>query len=446
MARPMQQTINCPRCGQPFGAILEQIIDAGLDPTAKERLVSGRVNLVSCPHCGYQGMVSTPLMYHDPEKKMAIVHMPMELNLSTEERERLIGEMTQVVMHNLPEDAPRGYLLQPGTALTVQGLVEQVLEAEGITREMLDAERRKIELIDQLTQAPSGEVDNLIEENQDLVDMTFLQLLTAAAESFSQNGQNRQSLRLLNVRSKLMETTEAGRELQAQEEAVMEATRELQGLGEQPTREQFVDLLVNAAGNPAKREALAMMGRNLLDYQTFELFSERVDQADGEQKEQLTQARERMLEIAAEYERQSQAMVQQAVGTLRTLLSANDVEAAVEQNLDRIDQTFLAVLQANLEEARRTGQVEVSSKLKRIRDKVLSLVQQSTPPEVLLINDLLGAETDDQARELLRERRDMLSPDLVAVLGEVAEQLREMGRDAEAQRLVMLQAEAETLV
>lgn len=446
MARPMQQTINCPRCGQPFGAILEQIIDAGLDPTAKERLISGRVNLVSCPHCGYQGMVSTPLMYHDPEKQMAIIHMPMELNLSTEERERFIGEMTQAVMRNLPEDAPRGYLLQPGTALTMQGLVEHVLEAEGITREMLDAERRKIELIDELTRAPSEDVDRLIEENQDLVDMTFLQLLTAAAQSYSQNGQSRQSLRLLNLRSKLMETTEAGRELQAQEEAVMEATRELQGLGEQATRDQFVDLLVNAAGNATKLEALAMMGRGLLDYQTFELFSQRVDQAEGEQKEQLSRARERMLEIAAEYERQSQAVVEQAVNTLRTLLSASDVEAAVEQNLDRIDQTFLAVLQANLEEARRSGQVEVSSKLKQIRDKVLQIVQQSTPPEVLLINELLGTETDEQARELLRERRDLLSPDFVAVLGEVAEQLREMGREAEAERILLLQAEAETLV
>lgn len=446
MARPMQQTINCPRCGQPFGAILEQIIDAGLDPTAKERLISGRVNLVSCPHCGYQGMVSTPLMYHDPEKQMAIIHMPMELNLSTEERERFIGELTQAVMRNLPEDAPRGYLLQPGTALTMQGLVEHVLEAEGITREMLDAERRKIELIDELTRAPSEDVDRLIEENQDLVDMTFLQLLTAAAQSYSQNGQSRQSLRLLNLRSKLMETTEAGRELQAQEEAVMEATRELQGLGEQATRDQFVDLLVNAAGNTTKLEALAMMGRGLLDYQTFELFSQRVDQAEGEQKEQLSRARERMLEIAAEYERQSQAVIQQAVNTLRTLLSASDVEAAVEQNLDRIDQTFLAVLQANLEEARRSGQVEVSSKLKQIRDKVLQIVQQSTPPEVLLINELLGTETDEQARELLRERRDLLSPDFVAVLGEVAEQLREMGREAEAERILLLQAEAETLV
>src|SRR5690606_3178977 len=99
-----------------------------------------------------------------------------------------------------------------------------------------------------------------------------------------------------------------------------------------------------------------------------------------------------------------------------------------------------------LEEARRSGQVEVSSKLKQIRDKVLQIVQQPTPPEGLLINELLVTEADEQARELLRERREPLSPDFVAVLGEVAEQLREMGGEAEAAGILLLQAEAETLV
>jgi len=73
--------MSCPSCRQPFGAILEQILDVGIDPSAKERLLSGRINLITCPFCGYRGMVGTPLMYHDPAKKLAIVYVPMELNL-----------------------------------------------------------------------------------------------------------------------------------------------------------------------------------------------------------------------------------------------------------------------------------------------------------------------------------------------------------------------------
>ena len=150
MARPAPTTINCPVCGQPFNAIVEQIIDVGHDPTSKERLLSGRVNVITCPHCGYQGMVGSPMVYHDPEKSLAIIHVPMELGLEQTEREKIIGDMTNAVMRALPEDAPKGYLLQPQIALTMQGLIDQVLEADGITREVIDEQLRKVELIDEL--------------------------------------------------------------------------------------------------------------------------------------------------------------------------------------------------------------------------------------------------------------------------------------------------------
>jgi hypothetical protein len=450
MARPMQQTINCPQCGQPFNAILEQILDVGRDPSARDRLLSGRVNVVTCPHCGFQGIVSTPLMYHDPEKQLAIVYVPMQLNLGQEDREKLIGDMTNAVMRGMPDDAPKGYLLQPATALTLQGLTEQVLEAEGITREMIDAERRKIELIDRLAEAKKDEVDGLIEENQDLIDATFLELLRAAGQAAGQSGDNRTSLRLLNLRSRLMETTEAGQELKAREEAIVEASRELQALGVEGqgiTREQFVDLLVKAAGNPAKVEAYGVLGRNLLDYRTFQLLSEQAEKAESEEKaEQIREARETLLEIAAEFEEQSRAVIERAANTLRMLLQAEDVEGAVRANLDRIDETFLAVLQANLEEARNSGQVEVSSRLKRIRDEVLRLMQQAAPPEIRLINDLLSAESDEAAIALLNERSDELSPDILSVFEDLIHQLRGAGNEGAADRLEVLRAEAANIV
>lgn len=446
MVRPIQRTVNCPNCGQPFNAILEQIIDTGVDPTAKERLLSGRVNLVSCPHCGFQGMISTPLMYHDPEHQLAIVYVPMELNLPQEERERMIGDMTNTVMRSMPEDAPKGYLLQPGTALTLQGLIDQVLEAEGITPEMIDAERRKVELIDQLAEAKTDEVQQLIEDNQDIIDLTFLQLLTAAAQSASQADESRLALRLLNIRSQLMETTEAGREMKAQEQAIVEANEELRALGDNITREKFVDLLVKAAGNPAKLDAFAALGRPLLDYNTFQLLSERIDSADSEEAQQLSEARDHLLEINAEYERQSQAALEEAVNTLRQILQAEDMNAAIQANLNRIDQTFMMVLRANIEEARRGGQLEVSGRLQQIYDTIIDIVQQSAPPEIQFINDLLSVETEAESLEILRNRQDELSPEFVDLMGEIINQLRQSGNEPAAQRLEAIRAEAATLV
>lgn len=442
MVRPVQSSISCPACGQPFGAILEQIIDVGIDPTSKERLLSGRVNLITCPHCGYRGMVGTPLMYHDPAKKLAIVYVPMELNLQQAEREKLIGDMTNAVIRALPEDAPKGYLLQPGTALTLQGLLDQVLEADGITQDMIQNERRKVELVNSLAAADAAERERLLSENLDLVDVGFLELLTAAAQAASQSGDERGSLRLLNVRQHLLETTEAGQAIKAQQAALIEASQELQALGESVTREAFVELLVRAAGDPLKVDALATLGRALLDYTTFQILTGYIDRASPEQHDQLVEVRERLLQINAEYEQQARAMIQRAAETLRGLIVARDIPAAIRANLHRIDDTFLQVLQVNLEEARRTGNVEVSGRLREIRDEVLKLIQASAPPEIQLINDLLSLESEQESLDLLRSRQQEISEDLLQVMGDLAGQLRDSGNDLAAQRLERLRAAA----
>lgn len=445
MARPMQQTISCPNCRQPFHAILEQIIDVGVDPTAKERLLSGRINLVSCPHCGFQGMASMPIMYHDPEKQLALVYVPMELNMSKEERERLIGNMTNTVMRSLPENAPRGYLLQPGTPLTLQGLIDTVLEAEGITREMIDTQQRQVDLINRLATASNTEEANrLMEENLDLVDATFLQLLSVAAQQASQAGQARTSLRLLNIRSRLMETTEAGRELKAREDAIAEANEELRALGSEITREKFVDLVVNAAGNQPKLEALAALGAPLLDYLTFEILTDRIEQAEGERAEQLKQARALLQEVGNEYRRQTQAAYEQARQTLNKLVSADNLDEAILQNSRGINDTFMSVLQSELELARQNGQLDRSTRLKDIRDRVLSLLEQST--SVQLIELLLQAESDEQARALLREQPGLLTPQFLATLRAVTKQLHEAGQERQAARLEAVEAEATELI
>lgn len=444
MARPTQQMINCPNCGQPFNAILEQIIDVGVDPTARERLLSGRINLVSCPHCGFQGMINTPIMYHDPEKQLALVYTPMELNMGKEERERLIGEMTNTVMRSLPEEAPRGYLLQPGTPLTMQGLIELVLEAEGITPEMIDAQQRQINLINQLATVESAEVDSLLEENSDLIDETFLQLLTVAAQQAGQTGQNRFALRLLNVRSNLMETTEAGRELKAQEDALAEANEELQALGDQITREKFLDLLVNAAGNRPKLQALGSLGAPLLDYTTFEKLTELIDQATGEEAAQLKEARDLLQEIGDEYRRQSQAAYEQARKTLNRLVQAENLDEAIMQNGRGLNDTFMVVLQNELQQARQNADLDRSTKLKRVRDRVLAILEEST--SVQLIQFLLQAETDEQAREILREQPEMLTPQFLNTLRAIIGQLREAGQERQAARLEAVEAEATALI
>jgi hypothetical protein len=87
---PRIQT-NCPRCHQPIVAEVQQLFDINTDPTAKQRLLSRTTNVSQCQSCGYEGMMSVPVVYHDPEKELLLTYFPPELGLPVNEQERHIG-------------------------------------------------------------------------------------------------------------------------------------------------------------------------------------------------------------------------------------------------------------------------------------------------------------------------------------------------------------------
>ena len=72
-------SINCPNCRQPIMADIDQLFDVSEDPTAKQKILSGAFNFASCPNCGYQGMIATPLVYHDADKELLLTYFPQSL-------------------------------------------------------------------------------------------------------------------------------------------------------------------------------------------------------------------------------------------------------------------------------------------------------------------------------------------------------------------------------
>ena len=119
----MLNQIQCPRCQTPFTAEIHQVVDVGRDPQLKYELLNGSLNVFVCPNCGTSGQMATPLLYHDPENDMFMVHVPMELNLPHEERQRLIGQLVQEVMNQTPPEARRGYMLQPQEIISYQTFI-----------------------------------------------------------------------------------------------------------------------------------------------------------------------------------------------------------------------------------------------------------------------------------------------------------------------------------
>src|SRR5690554_3440112 len=111
----MLHQINCPRCSSPITVDVYQVVDAQRTPELKYALLNGQLNAFVCPNCGLAGQMASPLLYHDSEHELFMVYVPMELNMSRVEQERLIGQMVKQVMDSLPPEARRGYMLQPQT-------------------------------------------------------------------------------------------------------------------------------------------------------------------------------------------------------------------------------------------------------------------------------------------------------------------------------------------
>ena len=129
---------RCPNCKSPLSLRVEQLLDAERDPGSKARLLSGALNHVRCPVCSWEGQLATPLVYHDPARELLLTYVPVEINMPKADQERLIGQLINQAIDQLPAERRKGYLLQPQAVLTMQGLVERILQADGITREQLD--------------------------------------------------------------------------------------------------------------------------------------------------------------------------------------------------------------------------------------------------------------------------------------------------------------------
>src|SRR4030042_3880682 len=132
--------ITCPNCRQPVVVAVQQLFDVGVNPADKQIFLSSAVNNIECPNCGFRGALGTPVVYHDPDKELLLTFVPPEMKLQLDEQERVIGRMFKQVMDKLAPERRKAYLLSPQSFLTFQSLVERILEADGITKEMIQAQ------------------------------------------------------------------------------------------------------------------------------------------------------------------------------------------------------------------------------------------------------------------------------------------------------------------
>jgi hypothetical protein len=427
-------SVNCPNCRNTFSAPIQQIIDAQSDPEAKSRLLSGQLNAVICPHCGFQGALNSPFLYHDADLELALVYMPMELGGTDAERQRAIGDLTTRVMQRLPSEARKGYLFQPRTFLTVQSLIDAILEEDAETRELFEAQQRKLELLEKLRQLDPDDslaVAEFVGTHDEELDESFFQLLDIMVSIAESRGDTVERDRMARHQDNLLEKTSTGRLIKAQQAAI-------EALSADPTRKTLVEQLI-AAEEKGVREALITVGRGLLDYAFFQALTARIDAAGsaGDQvtRDKLIALRKEVQEIRDQVDAMAMAVLDERAALLRELIVADDPRETIKQRIFEIDNAFFGVLSTNIREAESAGRQDVVQSLSKIGDMAIEVLNETAPPEVKLINRLASAENNEQVRQLLEKEREHLNQDFLGLVERALAGLRQGRRQDDFERL-----------
>lgn len=412
--------VSCPNCRQPVVAEVDQLFDVNADPSAKQRLLSGAYNLIRCQFCGYQGNISTILVYHDPEKELLLTYIPPEIGLPRNEQERVIGGLINQVISKLPQEKRKGYLLNPQSTLTMQGLIERVLEADGITREMIQAQQQRLNLMQRLMDASDEKTRAEVAQQEDnLIDVEFFMLLSRLGEAALAGGDRESARELAELQKFLLANTTYGKQVQAQSQEIQTALKDLQTLGRGLDREKLLDLTIQAP-NETRLSALVGLARPLMDYGFFQMLSERIDSSQGEQRTRLVELRAKLLEMTDQIDKQIERQRQQAIQVINAILQSPDIEDAISRALPAMDDLFVHEVQRMLQEARARGDLDTSGKLQKIVD-VLEQIS-APPPELALVEEYLDA-TDDASRiRFLDEHKDQITDGFMEMLAGLAMQ------------------------
>lgn len=435
-------TISCPQCKQPVAADITRLFDVRENPQAKQILLSGAYNLIQCPNCGYRGQAPTPIVYHDPEKELLLTFFPPELHIPVNQQEQMIGPMIKRVMDNLPMEQRKAYLFKPETMLTRQRMVERILEKDGITPEMLKAQQDRLNLLQRLASTSPEARPDVIKQEEALIDEQLLMILTRLIQSAAASGERESAEVLAKLQQEILENTDYGREILKQAEDQQSAMQALEEASKKGlTRESLLELIIKSADNEVKLATLVSVARGGLDYGFFQLLSEKIQKASGEEQSQLTALREKLLEMTHEID---EAIKEQEVLSgqlLDEILKQEDIEEATLEALQSVNEIFMEVLRNRMQVARKDNDEAAYKKLQ----KVANAIQKVSAPgaNIELIEALIQAENDEAINTLLSENDEEITDDFMQFLMNLMNQTQQQkGAEATTSKLQQVYRQA----
>ena len=420
-----QTQISCPRCRQIIAANVEQLFDVTYEPAAKQRLLSGQSNHARCPHCGYDGRLATPVVYHDNEKELLLTYFPPELGMQVNEQEKMMGPLIKQVVDRLPPEKRKGYLFNPQANFTYESMLETILNKDGISSEMIKSQQERVLLIEKLIQMTSADARlELIKQNEKNIDEQFFGLFSRIAQNAMQSGQEPIARALIELQKQLLEETAFGRQLKESVAEMEAATKVLQDAGKSLTRELLLDFVI-AAPSEARIRAYVSLARGGMDYVFFQNLSEKIEQAAAEEKTRLESIREKLLGFVADVDKQLEARFKQAQDFVENILKQEDVEKATQENIEAFTQDAAEVVNQLLRQASESNDYTRMGKLQ----KMVQVLQSASapPPEIAFIEQLLQTPDEAAVEQMLSENEEIVNQQFVDALSGLIAQIESQG-------------------
>jgi hypothetical protein len=144
MSRSQNQSadLSCPSCGKAFSAEVWLLVDRQERPDLVRLIMDGELNVARCPHCGAEGGINHPLLFHDGQRRQVLVALPLTVQGPDAARE-LVGDLLQRLLESLPDEERQPYLGEIELVPELDGLrsllIEQALAEDSNAQDQLVA-------------------------------------------------------------------------------------------------------------------------------------------------------------------------------------------------------------------------------------------------------------------------------------------------------------------
>ncbi|HAJ06207.1 MAG TPA: hypothetical protein DCL76_06605 [Chloroflexi bacterium] len=415
-------SINCPNCNQRISAEITQILDVSIDNNVKQQVLQKNINIINCPVCSYRGMASTPIVYHDPEKELLLTYTPLEINIPLPEKEKLLGKLTRQIVDKIPVEQRKAYLLQPKEMMSYEALTTIILNNDGITNEMIEQQKQKMSLLQTLMSTETDKLPEIIKENDNQIDELFFHIFTTIKNTNTSQHSETLASSMNELEHNLLLHSSVGKESQSYAQALQQSAKDLEDLGENITRDSFLDLILKAKDDMQIR-CLLSLARPAADYEFFLILSKRIDNSKEAEKDRLEHIRSLILETIQKIDKATAEKAASTESFLNSILESSDSNEFIQSNIDRVDQSLLLYLQQLINEANKNKDKQKEKQLTDLHEIILQAVHQNSPPEIQFINELLSTPTDNDGEKLLKEKSNLINSELLETMKNAEKQL-----------------------